>query len=708
MSGFRKARAEQAALKLALYGAPGCLDGETHVQYHVRSADGRRQNQKGGTLAHLYERFSRVVKSGKGYYQRPGTIGANFTLPCMTEDGTVRHAKIQDVVASGRKPCVTLETERGHTITATEEHAFFSAGRYLPAFELREGMLVALRSGVAASVGLSPRPRLYRAEIFVKHHPVAAKKIIDKKYTYHRLRKSRAVIEASMNGLTLDNYIARLNEGELLGLSFLPRSTNVHHADEDTTNDALENLILIDHSKHAALHSAKRPILFSTRDEKITKIKISGTLPTYDVLMPDPDHNYLANDFVVHNSGKTLTSLLLADGLAALDGKRVAFFDTERGTDFYCQAVPSRAVHPEAFDFDALYTRSIMEVRSEVKNLDPAKYSVVIIDSITHLWEAARAAYVGKQTKIGSIPFHAWAAIKKPYKDILSELLSSPMHVIICGRQGTEYATDDETDELKAIGFKMKAEGETAYEPHILIRMEAIKPKSTNALATIVAYAEKDRTGVLSGRSFVSPTFDSICKPLLGLLGRNQAQIKSSDEVANDDAEAIEKAEHALAAQSEELLRTFSARIELADSAAALKKIGEGITPALKAKMLPADLAGVRERYHRRMSAVPGNGEISSKKVTSPKAAIDKAGVAVTEWTPHDQDTGEVISDEMAERANANSAAALNMENDPTGDKAGARLAKRLEELVDSAVAASAAGDLTGERKDANWRDENR
>jgi hypothetical protein len=53
----------------------------------------------------------------------------------------------------------------------------------------------------------------------------------------------------------------------------------------------------------------------------------------------------------------------------------------------------------------------------------------------------------------------------------------------------------------------MKAEGETAYEPHILIRMEAIKPKKTNELAQIVAYAEKDRTGVLAGdRSSIPPS----------------------------------------------------------------------------------------------------------------------------------------------------------------------------------------------------------
>jgi predicted ATP-dependent serine protease len=126
-------------------------------------------------------------------------------------------------------------------------------------------------------------------------------------------------------------------------------------------------------------------------------------------------------------AGKTFTSLLLAEGLAQVSGKRVAYVDTEHGTDFYCKAVSARAVHPEAFDFDALYTRSITETLTAVKALDPAQYGVVVLDSITHLWEAAMAAYNGPKGPGGSIPINAWGRIKKPYKDLMSILLSSPM-----------------------------------------------------------------------------------------------------------------------------------------------------------------------------------------------------------------------------------------------------------------------------------------
>ncbi len=299
-------------------------------------------------------------------------------------------------------------------------------------------------------------------------------------------------------------------------------------------------------------------------------------------------------------SGKTFTSLLVAEGLAKLTGKRVAYIDTERGTDFYCQAVSSRAVHPEAFDFDALYTRSIMDVLGGVRGLSADTYGVVVLDSVTHLWEAAMAAYGGKLTKIGTIPMHAWGKIKKPYKDLMASLLSSPMHVIICGRQKTVYEEDEETEELQAVGVTMRAEGETPYEPHILIRMEQIKPKKTNEIAQIIAYAEKDRTGVLAGRSFVNPNFDTLCRPLLGLLGETQAQMTTSDEAAAKDAEAIGDQERQRESASSGILREFKAKIDLAKEHKEVIAIGKEITKEIKAQMLPVHVAELREHYQHR------------------------------------------------------------------------------------------------------------
>ena len=309
--------------------------------------------------------------------------------------------------------------------------------------------------------------------------------------------------------------------------------------------------------------------------------------------------------------GKTFTSLLCAEGLASHVGKRIAFVDTERGTDFYCKAVKERRVHPEAFDFDALYTRSITEIIKAVKSLNPSEYGVVVIDSMTHLWEACRAAYTGNTTSHGSIPLWAWGKIKAPYKDLMNVLLSSPMHVIICGRQKNEYEEDDE-GELKKSGVAMKAEGETAYEPHILIRMEAAKQKS-GAESIITAYVEKDRTGILTGKVFREPSFDSLCRPLLHLLGDTQAKIENEEETALRDAETIAKQEAERATKSEENRRLYKARMELATTIQQLKAIGKELTPAVKKEMLPDHVKELRDIYGARESALTGRPEQPSE-----------------------------------------------------------------------------------------------
>src|SRR5271166_2518789 len=146
-------------------------------------------------------------------------------------------------------------------------------------------------------------------------------------------------------------------------------------------------------------------------------------------------------------SGKTFSALLIAEGLARHTGKRIAFLDTEMGTAFYGQTVPQRSVHPQGFDFDVLHTRAITETLAAVRGLESSHYGVVIIDSISHLWDSCRNAYTGRQTKAGTIPLHAWTVIKRPYKELMHMLLSSPLHVILCGRQGIDYG-EDEADHL--------------------------------------------------------------------------------------------------------------------------------------------------------------------------------------------------------------------------------------------------------------------
>ena len=239
-------------------------------------------------------------------------------------------------------------------------------------------------------------------------------------------------------------------------------------------------------------------------------------------------------------SGKTLTSLLWAEGLAARDGKRVAFIDTERGSEFYAIDIPERTVHPKAFDFDRLITRSLMETLEAVESIDPKVHGVLVIDSITHLWEAARAAYNGKLLPNGGIPIQAWQQIKKPYKRLMSIFLDGSFHAILCGREGV-VMEQDEDGEMRVTGTKLKAEGETPHEPHVLGRM--CPERDEKGGYVIKVFFEKDRSGILTGKEFLWPTYETIA-PVVGYLcSGEQGRLGTPEEAAERDISAQEAAQ---------------------------------------------------------------------------------------------------------------------------------------------------------------------
>lgn len=306
-------------------------------------------------------------------------------------------------------------------------------------------------------------------------------------------------------------------------------------------------------------------------------------------------------------SGKTFSTLLMAEGLAKVRGKRIAYVDTERGTDFYAQAVKDRKVHPEAFDFDALYERSIFEVSSAVYSLKPEEHGVVVLDSISHLWEAAMDAYQGKKTRIDSIPMHAWGKIKKPYKDLIKFLIASPFDVFILGRQKNLFEDDEESGEMKKVGVAMRAEGETAYEPHICIRMEARQNPNDSTDSIYVANVEKDRTGVLSGRRLKNPSFSTI-EPLLPLLGEVQAPAEDEDERIAKDGELLAKADEKMNAKEEKSRGLFAeaqAKITEAKTLAELAAAADLIKKN-KRYLLEEHEGALREVYRHRRETLVG------------------------------------------------------------------------------------------------------
>jgi len=294
-------------------------------------------------------------------------------------------------------------------------------------------------------------------------------------------------------------------------------------------------------------------------------------------------------------SGKTYTTLLQAEGFAKSCGKRIAFVDTERGTDFYT----------EKFDFDAIYTQSLAVTIEAVQSLDPNEHGVIIIDSISHLWESAISAFEGKRTRNESangIPMNAWGGIKKPYKTLIRWLMDCPFHVFILGRQKNVFE-DDDKGQLRKTSVAMKAEGETAYEPHICCRMESRQNAKDTSKSTYFAIYEKDRTGLLAGRTFPNPNFKTIECILPLLCGAEQAQSENPDEVMTRDAEALTQLETDREDKSVEIADACQALILTAETLAALGEVEATMKPKKKF-MLKTDTDKVRKCLKDRESTL--------------------------------------------------------------------------------------------------------
>jgi RecA/RadA recombinase len=126
----------------------------------------------------------------------------------------------------------------------------------------------------------------------------------------------------------------KLKHLQVGGVVYVHNGTSVHHLDEDTTNDDVNNLVVMSTSEHTALHCKDKPnsLRYVAVEDTIKSITCVGVKSTYDIKMESPFNNYVANGFVVHNSGKsTLCAQIAAETQSK--GGIVITVDTEERID---------------------------------------------------------------------------------------------------------------------------------------------------------------------------------------------------------------------------------------------------------------------------------------------------------------------------------------------------------------------------------------
>jgi RecA/RadA recombinase len=324
---------------IEIFGAE-CLDSDTHINYEVRTRDGRRQNSKGGTIERLYCRFNKRPIPGQGNYVRPVSEESEYFASSINEEGRVIQNRIENVVDAGEKTCFVVSTESGRELVASGEHRLFSGTEFVELQKLSPGDSIYIHNNTPYRSGWRElgRPQGVK-EITVKHHPYGAKKLIvdrGKEYIYYRIRRPRAITEAEMNQLPLDVYIARLNAGDLDGLVFLPSHMHVHHKDENNQNDDSLNREILPADLHGVLHARARHnnLRFMAIPDKILTIEpCLEKRHCYDICMAAPYNNYIANGIIVHNSHGKSSLLYYLLGRVQASGGFAFLIDTEDSYD---------------------------------------------------------------------------------------------------------------------------------------------------------------------------------------------------------------------------------------------------------------------------------------------------------------------------------------------------------------------------------------
>lgn len=290
----------------ALYGETDCLSSDTFILYHTVSIKGVLQNCKGGTIKRLYDLFHKISAKGKGLYFRKESLNSKYKIASINDEDLVFRNDIEDVVHSGKKHLFEVVTESGFKIKASGKHRFYvGSGKYRKLQELSKGDIVYIHTNKRKKI----KKKVERHKsVCVKQHPQGSLKIINK-CRYYRIQKSRLVYEARLNGLTIEGYRGILNSNEdIKHLRFINSSIyEIHHNNFDRLDDRFENLSLMIKTDHKRLH--REQSILNVRPKAypdiIQEIKDVGFGDTYDIKVKNPYNNFIANNLVVHNSGKS-------------------------------------------------------------------------------------------------------------------------------------------------------------------------------------------------------------------------------------------------------------------------------------------------------------------------------------------------------------------------------------------------------------------
>ncbi|CAB4144772.1 AAA domain containing protein [uncultured Caudovirales phage] len=190
-------------------------------------------------------------------------------------------------------------------------------------------------------------------------------------------------------------------------------------------------------------------------------------------------------------AGKTYSALLLAKGL----GGKVVLLDTENG---------SGDLYADLMDYDIATISGSFEPAKYIdiiKKAEKAGYDTIIIDSLSHAWNA-EGGILDTQSKIEQSSnskngYFAWRNVTPLHNALVTAILQSKMHVICTMRTKTAYEMQTGTNgKLSPVKIGLAPIQRDGMEYEFTVVLDV-------CMDNHLCSASKDRTRLFDGKHFV-------------------------------------------------------------------------------------------------------------------------------------------------------------------------------------------------------------
>lgn len=284
ISNFDYSKIRPAGAPLRIKGGRACLTSDT-ILYKER-----KTSQKNNTIT-IKELYQKRVKSLKKL--------RTLKLRSLEEElGIFYGNKVVDVIDNGIQDVYLITTESGYQIKSTKNHRFLSNNLlYKEISEFSVGDLIAVNG----------------TEIV--QECTDCKKHISKKATRCRdcFEKFRTKYDALPTTARRRKSISIFREKNSICERCKITNTRmeIHHIDENPFNNDWSNLLCLCSKCHQKHHAIERTFgnPYSHKYlsfDKLISIEYVGRERVYDLQMSKPNHNFVANGFVSHNSGSEI------------------------------------------------------------------------------------------------------------------------------------------------------------------------------------------------------------------------------------------------------------------------------------------------------------------------------------------------------------------------------------------------------------------